>query len=106
MSEDPLFGAKMRAALSDAITAFSEKQLQMVEHLTREQFIEVLVQAVEAGDFKRLVARADDFRTHRQGVVYQPWLGTVELRAENARLKARLEAVVAALDLDEQGGGL
>lgn len=72
--------------ISDACERLVKAYNIATEELTGKQIAEALEQALLAGDFKRLV----EVTNNGQTVIYVPYMGVNELRAENERLKQEI----------------
>jgi hypothetical protein len=82
----------MSEKLSEFIEAMAEAHHDAVEALTQEQLSEALRQALESGDFERLVTVDED----KQAVVYAPYAALSRVRRENEDLRNAIETVACA----------
>jgi hypothetical protein len=80
--------------LASAIEEATAEAFKAQDKLTKEQFVEALMQAIKSGDFMKYVRVGD----HAQAVVYLPYQREQELETKNAELEAYLDTAIKLLE--------
>jgi len=86
--------ADLRTELEKQIEETVKRHNLAVEELTEKQFVSAIKQAIECGDFTRLVRVTDG----GQCVVYMPFEREQKLESQVAELKQQVEALTRATD--------
>lgn len=84
---------------TDQIRRLAKKHALAVEQLSESQLVEIIKQQIASGDIMKHIHYGwnDQGSGHKQSMIYIPYQGVEKLKAENAELKRKLEAVREAV---------
>lgn len=84
----------MQETFERALIRVVQENAIAIEGLTEKQVVQVLKQAIAAGDIQRLMTISGD----QQSVLYLPFAEIEKVRNERLRLKEALQIISSALD--------
>ena len=95
----PDYARDSRINLAKAIEECVKRHHLMVEELTEQQTVSAFQQAIECGDFIRLV-RASSHDSETQTVIYLPYAREQQLQARVKELEERMSEIQKAIQAD------
>lgn len=89
--KNPYADPELQANLETMITRVAAEVRKQENSINEQQLVDLIVGMIRSGDLTRVVTA--DMDPRRIGLVYLPYSGVEDLRAENQTLREKLEAI-------------